>query len=129
MWRSSRQLFCRRHPEPVIRVQDISQIHWFQPLFTTQSEWPNCGATRLADHTASIMPMILPLSNCDNCLYDLRKRRNGMSTSALPFEMIQHTQTSFGYLCYTPRRTTVNVLYRLYVMQNHAVFLIICISP
>ncbi|GFU15423.1 hypothetical protein TNCV_2700221 [Trichonephila clavipes] len=28
------------------------------------------------------MPMILPLSICDSCSYCLRKRRNGMLTSA-----------------------------------------------
>ncbi|GFU05265.1 hypothetical protein TNCV_575631 [Trichonephila clavipes] len=32
------------------------------------------------------MPMILPLSNCDSFSYCLQKRRNDMSTSALPFE-------------------------------------------
>ncbi|GFV76212.1 hypothetical protein TNCV_4673011 [Trichonephila clavipes] len=39
----------------------------------------------LADHAASIQPMILPLSNCDSFSYCLRKRLNGMSTSALTF--------------------------------------------
>ncbi|GFV66059.1 uncharacterized protein TNCV_1440661 [Trichonephila clavipes] len=37
-----------------------------------------------------------------------------MYTSALPWQTIQHTQTSFGNLFYTPRRTTLNTLYRLY---------------
>ncbi|GFV00124.1 hypothetical protein TNCV_4057951 [Trichonephila clavipes] len=32
--------------------------------------------------------MILPLSNCDSSSYCLRKRRNGMSTSALPLSKI-----------------------------------------
>ncbi|GFV89098.1 uncharacterized protein TNCV_4912971 [Trichonephila clavipes] len=27
MWRSSRRLVCRGHPEPGLRVNDISQIH------------------------------------------------------------------------------------------------------
>ncbi|GFX04951.1 uncharacterized protein TNCV_2249341 [Trichonephila clavipes] len=83
MWWSSRRLVCRRCPEPCLRVNDNSQIHWFQTLFTTQSEWPNCGATRLADHPASIMPMILPISNYDSCSYCLQKWRNGMSSTAL----------------------------------------------
>ncbi|GFV28244.1 hypothetical protein TNCV_679321 [Trichonephila clavipes] len=60
------------------------------------------------------MPMILPLSNYDSCSYCLRKRRNGISTPALPLYMIHHTQPIFGYLFYTPRRTTLNALYRLY---------------
>ncbi|GFS57284.1 uncharacterized protein TNCV_491741 [Trichonephila clavipes] len=37
----------------------------------------------LGDHPASIMPMILPYSNCDSCSYCLRKLRNGMSISSL----------------------------------------------
>ncbi|GFT49636.1 uncharacterized protein TNCV_3367791 [Trichonephila clavipes] len=41
MWRSSRRLLCRRHPEPGLRVNDISQIHWSQHLFTIQSKRPN----------------------------------------------------------------------------------------
>ncbi|GFY01226.1 uncharacterized protein TNCV_5076931 [Trichonephila clavipes] len=41
MWRSSRRLVCRGRPEPRLRVNDISRIHWSQHLFTTQSEWPN----------------------------------------------------------------------------------------
>ncbi|GFX25416.1 uncharacterized protein TNCV_1424001 [Trichonephila clavipes] len=83
MWRSSRRLVYRGHPESGLRVNDISRIHWSQYLLTTQSEWSNWRATRLADHPASIMPMILSLSNCDSCSYCLRKRRNGLSTSAL----------------------------------------------
>ncbi|GFV97280.1 uncharacterized protein TNCV_2037901 [Trichonephila clavipes] len=83
MWRSSRRLVCRGCPEPALCVNDISWIYWSQHLLTTQSEWPNGRATRLADYPASIMPMILPLSNCDSCSYCLRKRRNGMSTTAL----------------------------------------------
>ncbi|GFT28452.1 hypothetical protein TNCV_428671 [Trichonephila clavipes] len=41
-----------------------------------------------------------------------------MSTSALPLYTIQHNQKSFGYLFYTPRRTTLNALYRLHVRAN-----------
>ncbi|GFU61884.1 uncharacterized protein TNCV_1644571 [Trichonephila clavipes] len=41
MWRSSRRLVCRGHPEPSLRVNDISRIHWSQHLLTTQSEWTN----------------------------------------------------------------------------------------
>ncbi|GFU09244.1 uncharacterized protein TNCV_1122431 [Trichonephila clavipes] len=114
MWQSSRRLVCRGRSKPGLRVNDISRIHWSQHFLTTQSERPNGRATRLADHPASIMPMILPLSNCDSCKYCLRKRRNGMSASALTLQTIQHTQTNFGYLFYTPRKTTLNALYRLY---------------
>ncbi|GFV21525.1 uncharacterized protein TNCV_5121121 [Trichonephila clavipes] len=83
MWWYSRRLACRGRPEPGFHVNDISRIHSSQHILTTQSEWSNCRATRLADPPASIMPMILPLSNCDSCSYCLRKRRNGMSTSTL----------------------------------------------
>ncbi|GFV03308.1 uncharacterized protein TNCV_4019051 [Trichonephila clavipes] len=38
MWRSSRRLFCRGHPEPGLRVNNISRIHWSQHLFTTPLE-------------------------------------------------------------------------------------------
>ncbi|GFX25392.1 uncharacterized protein TNCV_1423771 [Trichonephila clavipes] len=38
MWRSSRRLVCRGHPEPGLRVNGIYRIHWFQHLLTTQSE-------------------------------------------------------------------------------------------
>ncbi|GFT51918.1 uncharacterized protein TNCV_1226361 [Trichonephila clavipes] len=38
MWRSSRRLVCRGHPEPDLRVNDISWIQWSQHLLTTQSE-------------------------------------------------------------------------------------------
>ncbi|GFX10562.1 uncharacterized protein TNCV_2583831 [Trichonephila clavipes] len=41
MWRSSRRLVCRECPEPGVRVNDISWIHWSQHLLTTQSERPN----------------------------------------------------------------------------------------
>ncbi|GFS75949.1 uncharacterized protein TNCV_4665911 [Trichonephila clavipes] len=85
MWQSSRRLVCRGRPEPGLRVNDISRIYWSQHLLTTQSEWPNSRAIRIADHPAIIMPMSLPLSNSDSCSYYLRKRCNGMSTSALPF--------------------------------------------
>ncbi|GFY02771.1 uncharacterized protein TNCV_3506511 [Trichonephila clavipes] len=78
MWRSSRRLVCRGHPDPDLRVNDISRIHWSQHLLSTQS------ATGLADHPASIMSMLHSLSNCDSCSYFPRKRRNDMSTSALP---------------------------------------------
>ncbi|GFV85028.1 uncharacterized protein TNCV_3319671 [Trichonephila clavipes] len=84
MWWSPRRLVCRGRPGPGLRVNDIFRIHWSQHLLTTQSERPNCQSTRLADHPASITPMILPHSNCDSCTYCPRKRRNGMSTSALP---------------------------------------------
>ncbi|GFV79696.1 hypothetical protein TNCV_1725211 [Trichonephila clavipes] len=45
-------------------------------LLTTQSEWPNKRATRLASYPAPIMPRILPLSNCDSSLYGPLKRRH-----------------------------------------------------
>ncbi|GFW03814.1 uncharacterized protein TNCV_2539251 [Trichonephila clavipes] len=80
MWWSSRRLFCRRRPKPGRRVNDISLIPWSQHLRTTQSERHNGRATRLAYHPASIMPIILPLSNCDSCSYCLTKRRNDIST-------------------------------------------------
>ncbi|GFU18893.1 uncharacterized protein TNCV_1086211 [Trichonephila clavipes] len=36
MWRSSRRLVCRWRPEPGLRVNDISRIHWSQtPLHNT----------------------------------------------------------------------------------------------
>ncbi|GFU83373.1 uncharacterized protein TNCV_3551241 [Trichonephila clavipes] len=38
MWRSSRRLVCRGRPEPGLRVNDDSKIHWSQHLLTTQSE-------------------------------------------------------------------------------------------
>ncbi|GFV43729.1 uncharacterized protein TNCV_1271021 [Trichonephila clavipes] len=41
MWRSSPRLVCRGLPEPGLRVNDISWIHWSQHLFTTESERPN----------------------------------------------------------------------------------------
>ncbi|GFX45401.1 uncharacterized protein TNCV_1026611 [Trichonephila clavipes] len=41
MWWSSRRLVCRGCPEPGLRVNAISQIHWSQHLLTIQSEWPN----------------------------------------------------------------------------------------
>ncbi|GFW85670.1 uncharacterized protein TNCV_853201 [Trichonephila clavipes] len=41
MWWSSRRLVCRVRPEPGLRVNCISQIHWSQHLLTTQSERPN----------------------------------------------------------------------------------------
>ncbi|GFV84677.1 uncharacterized protein TNCV_4296591 [Trichonephila clavipes] len=41
MWWSSRRLVCRGRPEPGLRVNDISRIHWSHHLLTTQSEWPN----------------------------------------------------------------------------------------
>ncbi|GFX62939.1 hypothetical protein TNCV_1100321 [Trichonephila clavipes] len=69
-------------PEPGLRVNDISRIHWSEPLLTTQSERPNSGATRLGDHPASIVAMIFPLSNCNPGLYCLRKQLNGMSISS-----------------------------------------------
>ncbi|GFU00195.1 uncharacterized protein TNCV_801741 [Trichonephila clavipes] len=41
MWRSSRRLVCRERPEPGLRVNDISRIHWSQQLLTKQSERPH----------------------------------------------------------------------------------------
>ncbi|GFU70578.1 uncharacterized protein TNCV_2971381 [Trichonephila clavipes] len=64
MWLFSRQLVCRGCPGPDLCANDIFRIHWSQHLLTTQSEQPNWRATHLADHPASIMPIILPLSNC-----------------------------------------------------------------
>ncbi|GFW03476.1 uncharacterized protein TNCV_3019881 [Trichonephila clavipes] len=84
IWWSSRQLVCQGVPEPGLRVNDISRIHWSQHLLTTQSERSKWRATRLADHPACIRLMILPISNCNSRSHCLRKRRNGMSTSALP---------------------------------------------
>ncbi|GFX63359.1 uncharacterized protein TNCV_3619621 [Trichonephila clavipes] len=82
MWQPSQRLVCRGHPDSGLHVNDISWIHWSQHL-STQSERPNWRATRLADHPASIMPMILPLSNCDSCSYCLQKWHYVISTSAL----------------------------------------------
>ncbi|GFV76935.1 uncharacterized protein TNCV_690051 [Trichonephila clavipes] len=41
MWWSFRRLVCRGRPEPGLRVNDISRIHWSQHHLTTQSEQPN----------------------------------------------------------------------------------------
>ncbi|GFX56450.1 uncharacterized protein TNCV_73961 [Trichonephila clavipes] len=41
LWRSSRRLVCQGRPEPDLRVNDISWIHWSQHLLTAQSGWPN----------------------------------------------------------------------------------------
>ncbi|GFW92547.1 uncharacterized protein TNCV_518641 [Trichonephila clavipes] len=41
MWWSSRRLICRGRPEPGLRENDISRIHWCQHLLTTQSERSN----------------------------------------------------------------------------------------
>ncbi|GFU05268.1 uncharacterized protein TNCV_575641 [Trichonephila clavipes] len=41
LWWSSQRLVCRRCPDPGLRVNDISQIHWSQHLLTSQSERPN----------------------------------------------------------------------------------------
>ncbi|GFU33425.1 uncharacterized protein TNCV_4362451 [Trichonephila clavipes] len=41
MWMSSQRLVCRGRPEPGLRVNDISWIHWSQHLLTIQSERPN----------------------------------------------------------------------------------------
>ncbi|GFT00419.1 uncharacterized protein TNCV_1981601 [Trichonephila clavipes] len=38
---SSQRLICRGHPEPGLRVNDISRIHRSQHLLTTESERPN----------------------------------------------------------------------------------------
>ncbi|GFV48038.1 uncharacterized protein TNCV_3999521 [Trichonephila clavipes] len=75
MWRSSRRLDCRGRPEASLHLNGIFRIHCSQHL-TTQLERPNRRASRLADHPASILPMILPLSNCDSCSYCLQKRRS-----------------------------------------------------
>ncbi|GFV89185.1 uncharacterized protein TNCV_4913841 [Trichonephila clavipes] len=40
MWGSSGRLVCLGHPEPGLRVNDISRIHWSQHLLTTQSGGP-----------------------------------------------------------------------------------------
>ncbi|GFS86390.1 hypothetical protein TNCV_1681361 [Trichonephila clavipes] len=124
---SSQQLVSRGRPEPGTRVNNTS-LGSTGPntFFTKQSE--RGLTTRLADHPASIKQMILPLSKCDSCSFCLRKWHNGMTTSALALLTSQHTPTSFGYLFYTPRRMTLNALYRLYVQRNPAAFLIICIS-
>ncbi|GFW03959.1 uncharacterized protein TNCV_2050751 [Trichonephila clavipes] len=83
MWRFSLRQICRGHPEPCLRVNEISRIDWSQNLLTTQSEQPKRRATYLGDLSGSIMPKILPLSNFDSSSYCLRKWRNDMSTSAL----------------------------------------------
>ncbi|GFV80059.1 uncharacterized protein TNCV_4654761 [Trichonephila clavipes] len=57
MWRSSRRLVCRGHPEPGLHVNDISRIHWSQHFLATQSERPNGQATRLTDH-ANDFPLL-----------------------------------------------------------------------
>ncbi|GFU43088.1 hypothetical protein TNCV_109131 [Trichonephila clavipes] len=58
-------------------------------MTSLRSTGPNTSSQHnqsgLSDHPASIMPMILLLSNCDSCSYCLRKRRNGMSTSVPTF--------------------------------------------
>ncbi|GFW77219.1 uncharacterized protein TNCV_2726491 [Trichonephila clavipes] len=41
MWQSSGRLVCCVRPEPCLRVNDISRIHRFQHLLTTQSAQPN----------------------------------------------------------------------------------------
>ncbi|GFX28044.1 uncharacterized protein TNCV_774281 [Trichonephila clavipes] len=41
MWWASRRLVYRGRPEPGLRINDISRIHWSQHLLTTQSERPN----------------------------------------------------------------------------------------
>ncbi|GFV58217.1 uncharacterized protein TNCV_3434001 [Trichonephila clavipes] len=41
IWRSFQRLVCRGCPEPGLRVNDISRIHWSQHHLTTQSERPN----------------------------------------------------------------------------------------
>ncbi|GFX95669.1 uncharacterized protein TNCV_4885951 [Trichonephila clavipes] len=41
MWRSSRRLICRGHPQPGLRANVIFRIHWSQHSLTTQSEHPN----------------------------------------------------------------------------------------
>ncbi|GFW51655.1 uncharacterized protein TNCV_4213311 [Trichonephila clavipes] len=74
MRRSSPRLVCQERPEPGLLVNDISRIHWSQYLLTHNQSGQNGRATHLADQPASIMPMILPLSNCDSCSYCLRKR-------------------------------------------------------
>ncbi|GFW83485.1 uncharacterized protein TNCV_4589861 [Trichonephila clavipes] len=37
MWWAYRRLVCRGLPEPGLRVNNISRIHWSQQLLTTQS--------------------------------------------------------------------------------------------
>ncbi|GFV80145.1 uncharacterized protein TNCV_1477081 [Trichonephila clavipes] len=41
MSRSSPRLVCQGRPEPGLRVNDISRIHWSQRLLTAQSQLPN----------------------------------------------------------------------------------------
>ncbi|GFY24418.1 uncharacterized protein TNCV_1014661 [Trichonephila clavipes] len=41
MWWSSQRLVCRGRPDPGLRVNDFSRIHWSQHLLTTESERPN----------------------------------------------------------------------------------------
>ncbi|GFU98789.1 HTH_Tnp_Tc3_2 domain-containing protein [Trichonephila clavipes] len=53
-------LVCRGHPEPGLRLNDISRIQWYKHRLTAQLERPNKLDTRLAVHPSSIMPMILP---------------------------------------------------------------------
>ncbi|GFW81979.1 hypothetical protein TNCV_771081 [Trichonephila clavipes] len=64
---SSGRMVCRGHPGPGLHVNDIFWIHWSQHLSTKQPKLPKWQTTRLADHPASIMPMILSISNCDSC--------------------------------------------------------------
>ncbi|GFY32256.1 hypothetical protein TNCV_3557641 [Trichonephila clavipes] len=117
--RRSRRFSCKCHlSDPLVPTPPHNTIRA-----------ANSRSTRLDDHPASIMPMILHLSSCDRCSHCLRKWRNGMSSSSLPLLTIQYTQTNFDYLFYTPWRMTLNALYRLRVMRNQAAFLIICISP
>ncbi|GFV92619.1 uncharacterized protein TNCV_1374701 [Trichonephila clavipes] len=40
MWQSFRRLVCRGRPEPGLRVNDISWMHWSQHILTTQSKQP-----------------------------------------------------------------------------------------
>ncbi|GFT51951.1 uncharacterized protein TNCV_1226641 [Trichonephila clavipes] len=41
MWWSSQRLVFRGHPEPGLRVNDISRIQRYQHLLLTQSKWPS----------------------------------------------------------------------------------------
>ncbi|GFX76344.1 hypothetical protein TNCV_593071 [Trichonephila clavipes] len=41
MWRFSQRLVRRGRPDPGLRGNDISRIHWSQQLIITQTERPN----------------------------------------------------------------------------------------
>ncbi|GFS73200.1 uncharacterized protein TNCV_4571251 [Trichonephila clavipes] len=67
-------------PEPERSVRDLFLVHWSENLFTAKSERPRWRATRLADHLVSLIFMILPFSNSDNCSYCLGGGRRHRAT-------------------------------------------------